>query len=208
MVNIPVTHRTITRFVKQQEDEVCAPVELDKLQLKRLRHAGIKLTRQEWDKVMTLVNESLNDKYRGMFFNKQSRVQIVRQVTQIEREGEIRRMENLERVNDMLSVFTVDDFTTGTSEQNGSHWETMVDLVGELPDSNGLSTSNLDTIEEYDKVRDELEENIRQLKEVRSKIELTSVIRDKVATLNSQELNLQINEEMKSEFQRIIEFKI
>lgn len=211
MITIPVSHGAITKFVKQQEDEICEGLVLDKVELKRLRHSGIKLTRQEWSKLMYLINESLNDKYRTLYFNKQSRTKIVQQITQIERSIGREQIDNLDKVNDILSVFNIEDFNSnyiggGMNNVllNNPQRNMILEMVYELPNSNGLDTSNLDLIEEYDEVREDLKSNIERLKELRNKIDLVNGLKDKVKVLNGQDFNLSINEEMEKELTRTL----
>lgn len=211
MSEIPVTFKDIYKFLKEEEKETYVELELDKRQLKQLRHSGIKLTRQEWKELLRLTNEAIAENYRTLYFNQQNRTNIAKQIYQIESDNQRSRLKNLDRVSDIFSVMNADDFSKNSIGGaidgvlgNNPLKNKVFELVHELPDSNGLNTNDVDLISSYDEVRDKLVDSIEQLHRVRDKLELVKGLNAKVRNVNGQDFNLNINEELKLELQRTL----
>lgn len=217
MPTVPVSHAAIGAFVRSQENEMCSEVSLDAAQIKKLRHGGIKMTRQEWTKVQNAFSHAINDKYRTLYFNKQSRARVVEQVREIERKKARDRTASLTHARDLLSVFDMRELSHNYIGQDAKgtlarsrQRNAVLELAEELPDSNALTTTTVDVIETYDVSRDTLRSSIKHLRELEAKLALAKSLRDSVASLEKTEFSLnsetdqQVAAQLKTQLQRTL----
>lgn len=96
------------------------------------------------------------------WFTRQSRFQVSQQVIQLERENRKDKMEKIGDVSNVLRLFDYEGDVEGGDvegedvEEDSALDEKILELIGELPDSNLLGTNDVELIEQYDDIREKL----------------------------------------------------
>lgn len=162
MVVVPATFEEVQEFIIEQEQIITKSIKNDSTLQKMIRKSGIEISNEELDKILRKINKQMKRKYRMGWFTRQSRFQVSQQVIQLEREN---RKDNMEKIGDVSNVLRLFDYEGDVEggdvegedvEEDSALDEKILELIGELPDSNLLGTNDVELIEQYDDIREKL----------------------------------------------------
>lgn len=162
MVVVPATFEEVQEFIIEQEQIVTKSIKNDSTLQKMIRKSGIEISNEELDKILRKINKQMKRKYRMGWFTRQSRFQVSQQVIQLERENRKEKMEKIGDVSNVLRLFDYEGDVEGGAmeggdvEEDSALDEKILELIGELPDSNLLGTNDVELIEQYDDIREKL----------------------------------------------------
>lgn len=162
MVVVPATFEEVQEFIIEQEQIVTKSIKNDSMLQKMIRKSGIEISNEELDKILRKINKQMKRKYRMDWFTRQSRFQVSQQVIQLERENRKEKMEKIGDVSNVLRLFDYEGDVEGGAveggdvEEDSALDEKILELIGELPDSNLLGTNDVELIEQYDDIREKL----------------------------------------------------
>lgn len=162
MVVVPATFEEVQEFIIEQEQIVTKSIKNDSTLQKMIRKSGIEISNEELDKILRKINKQMKRKYRMGWFTRQSRFQVSQQVIQLERENRKDKMEKIGDVSNVLRLFDYEGDVEGGAveggdvEEDSALDEKILELIGELPDSNLLGTNDVELIEQYDDIREKL----------------------------------------------------
>lgn len=196
---IPATFEDINEFIVEQERILTKPIKNDAILQKELRKHKIEIDEDTLDKVLVKLNKEIRRKYRMSLFLRQSRFQVVQQMMQVEREEQMKRMDTLDSVRNVLGVFR---------DRIGTATETVIDdafleLVEELPDSNLLETNDVELIDDYDAVRDQVLEKVENVKRLRREVEDIEEINQRLKVQETSRVDKHLQEQIASEVNRM-----
>ena len=196
---IPATFEDINEFIVEQERILTKPIKNDAILQKELRKHKIEIDEDTLDKVLVKLNKEIRRKYRMSLFLRQSRFQVVQQMLQVEREEHMKRMDTLDSVRNVLGVF---------KDRIGTATETVIDdafleLVEELPDSNLLETNDVELIDDYDAVRDQVLEKVENVKRLRREVEDIEEINQRLKVQETSRVDKHLQEQIASEVNRM-----
>ena len=196
---IPATFEDINEFIIEQERILTKPIKNDAILQKELRKHKIEIDEDTLDKVLVKLNKEIRRKYRMSLFLRQSRFQVVQQMLQVEREEHMKRMDTLDSVRNVLGVF---------KDRIGTATETVIDdafleLVEELPDSNLLETNDVELIDDYDAVRDQVLEKVENVKRLRREVEDIEEINQRLKVQETSRVDKHLQEQIASEVNRM-----
>lgn len=162
MVVVPATFEEVQEFIIEQEQIITKSIKNDSTLQKMIRKSGIEISNEELDKILRKINKQMKRKYRMGWFTRQSRFQVSQQVIQLERENRKDKMEKIGDVSNVLRLFDYEGDVEGGAveggdvEEDSALDEKILELIGELPDSNLLGTNDVELIEQYDDIREKL----------------------------------------------------
>lgn len=157
MVVVPATFEEVQEFIIEQEQIITKSIKNDSTLQKMIRKSGIEISNEELDKILRKINKQMKRKYRMGWFTRQSRFQVSQQVIQLERENRKDKMEKIGDVSNVLRLFDYEGDVEGEDvEEDSALDEKILELIGELPDSNLLGTNDVELIEQYDDIREKL----------------------------------------------------
>lgn len=162
MVVVPATFEEVQEFIIEQEQIITKSIKNDSTLQKMIRKSGIEISNEELDKILRKINKQMKRKYRMGWFTRQSRFQVSQQVIQLERENRKDKMEKIGDVSNVLRLFDYEGDVEGGDvegedvEEDSALDEKILELIGELPDSNLLGTNDVELIEQYDDIREKL----------------------------------------------------
>lgn len=162
MVVVPATFEEVQEFIIEQEQIITKSIKNDSTLQKMIRKSGIEISNEELDKILRKINKQMKRKYRMGWFTRQSRFQVSQQVIQLERENRKEKMEKIGDVSNVLRLFDYEGDVEGGAveggdvEEDSALDEKILELIGELPDSNLLGTNDVELIEQYDDIREKL----------------------------------------------------
>ena len=196
---IPATFEDINEFIVEQERILTKPIKNDAILQKELRKHKIEIDEDTLDKVLVKLNKEIRRKYRMSLFLRQSRFQVVQQMMQVEREEQMKRMDTLDSVRNVLGVFR---------DRIGTATETVIDdafleLIEELPDSNLLETNDVELIDDYDAVRDQVLEKVEKVKKLRREVEDIEEINQRLKIQETSRVDKHLQEQIASEVNRM-----
>ncbi len=196
---IPATFEDINEFIVEQERILTKPIKNDAILQKELRKHKIEIDEDTLDKVLVKLNKEIRRKYRMSLFLRQSRFQVVQQMLQVEREEHMKRMDTLDSVRNVLGVF---------KDRIGTATETVIDdafleLVEELPDSNLLETNDVELIDDYDAVRDQVLEKVENVKRLRREVEDIEEINQRLKVQETSRVDKHLQEQIANEVNRM-----
>ena len=196
---IPATFEDINEFIVEQERILTKPIKNDAILQKELRKHKIEIDEDTLDKVLVKLNKEIRRKYRMSLFLRQSRFQVVQQMLQVEREEHMKRMDTLDSVRNVLGVF---------KDRIGTATETVIDdaflqLVEELPDSNLLETNDVELIDDYDAVRDQVLEKVENVKRLRREVEDIEEINQRLKVQETRRVDKHLREQIANEVDRM-----
>ena len=199
MTIIPATFEDINEFIVEQERILTKPIKTDAILQKELRKHKIEIDEDTLDKVLVKLNKEIRRKYRMSLFLRQSRFQVVQQMMQVEREEQMKRMDTLDSVRNVLGVFR---------DRIGTATETVIDdafleLIEELPDSNLLETNDVELIDDYDAVRDQVLEKVEKVKKLRREVEDIEEINQRLKIQETSRVDKHLQEQIASEVNRM-----
>jgi molybdopterin converting factor small subunit len=196
---IPATFEDINEFIVEQERILTKPIKNDAILQKELRKHKIEIDEDTLDKVLVKLNKEIRRKYRMSLFLRQSRFQVVQQMMQVEREEQMKRMDTLDSVRNVLGVFR---------DRIGTATETVIDdafleLIEELPDSNLLETNDVELIDDYDAVRDQVLEKVENVKKLRREAEDIEEINQRLKVQETSHVDKHLQEQIANEVNRM-----
>jgi hypothetical protein len=199
MTIIPATFEDINEFIVEQERILTKPIKNDAILQKELRKHKIEIDEDTLDKVLVKLNKQIRRKYRMSLFLRQSRFQVVQQMMQVEREEQMKRMDTLDSVRNVLGVF---------KDRIGTATETVIDdvfleLIEELPDSNLLETNDVELIDDYDAVRDQVLEKVENVKRLRREVEDIEEINQRLKVQETSHVDKHLREKIANEVNRM-----
>lgn len=162
MVVVPAIFEEVQEFIIEQEQIITKSIKNDSTLQKMIRKSGIEISNEELDKILRKINKQMKRKYRMGWFTRQSRFQVSQQVIQLERENRKDKMEKIGDVSNVLRLFDYEGDVEGGDvegedvEEDSALDEKILELIGELPDSNLLGTNDVELIEQYDDIREKL----------------------------------------------------
>ena len=111
----------------------------------------------------------------------------------------MKRMDTLDSVRNVLGVF---------KDRIGTATETVIDdafleLVEELPDSNLLETNDVELIDDYDAVRDQVLEKVENVKRLRREVEDIEEINQRLKVQETSRVDKHLQEQIASEVNRM-----
>lgn len=196
---IPATFEDINEFIVEQERILTKPIKNDAILQKELRKHKIEIDEDTLDKVLVKLNKEIRRKYRMSLFLRQSRFQVVQQMMQVEREEQMKRMDTLDSVRNVLGVFRD---TIGTATETVID-DAFLELVEELPDSNLLETNDVELIDDYDAVRDQVLEKVENVKRLRREVEDIEEINQRLKVQETSRVDKHLQEQIASEVNRM-----
>ncbi|GMM31553.1 hypothetical protein DAMA08_042980 [Martiniozyma asiatica (nom. inval.)] len=225
-MEIPSTYTAINKFIKEQENIINSPLEVDIKTQKKMRKAGIPLTSTQWDSLTARIQRETSQKYRLQHFNNSNRFKVIDQLLTLQRSKDIHGLEKLQKANDIISVYgeTLEGLDgasllptkkkKGKILLNGSarlKKDFFIDMIEEIPGSNMLGTDDVDLVSEWDETKEGLQRRAQKLKILQKKIESVKKLRDESLLIqrqlasneNEAKMNSQLVMELEEAFKTI-----
>jgi hypothetical protein len=184
MDSVAVTFEDLERFILEQERIILKSIKNDESLRKLLKTNKIKLSNTELESILIELNKQIKKRYRIRLFLRQSRFQVIQQITQVERENKKAKIDKIENINSiMLSIF---DQKIENLEKFDEISKSIIfaddnlNLIQELPDSNLLETNDVELIEEYDIIREKLIKNVQKMKKINENIKQITNLTDNI----------------------------
>ncbi|KAG0676027.1 hypothetical protein C6P40_001337 [Pichia californica] len=200
MTVVPATFEEIQNFLNEQERIITKSIKNDSTLQKLIKKNKIDINNETLDIIIKKINKQMKRKYRMVWFTRQLRFQITQQIIQLERGNEDDKIKRIENVNNILKIFQDENNDIKVIGDN------VLNLVKELPDSNLLETNNVDIIEYYDDIRENLINDIKRRNKIRKSVEKLKEINFRIENICECMKNEKSNEEMNQQ-ERLIEIE-
>lgn len=201
----------IQEFLLEQERILTKSIRNDDNLKYLLKNNNINLKDEILNQILNKLNRQMKKKYRIIWFTRQARFQITQQIIQIERENNKQRVENIDEVDNLFQTF--ENLDKDSKFQDIINDSKKFEILKELPDSNLIYLNDIEMIERYDMIKDDINGNITIIEELNNdnkmieklnlriekllKEEETQISKETVTETEKNELEVKIKREMK-----------
>lgn len=199
MAVVPITFEDIQEYLVEEERIICKPLKLDDSLKKLIKKNGIIINDNQLQRILDAINKQIKRRYRIGLFLKQTRFQAVRQVIELERDKRTEQIDTLNDVNKLLEL--LGDNIMELDEDKSSL--DLINRVEELPDSNLLDTNNVELIEMFDNVREELILNAKKIRKLNKDFKNLNFLEMRLRSQALTTEKVDIDDEIASEIEKM-----